>query len=170
VSTPGHLEAWLRGPVPGVSTLLQPAAHALLHASEDVEAARGLKQDELHARPGGAASVAYHLLHLAGSLDRLLTYARGEPLSEEQRAALKDEADPSTLGLDAGKLVDRVQSVVQAAIDQLRATPEASIIEGRLIGRRAIPSTVAGVLFHAGEHSARHAGQVLTTIRVIRGG
>jgi uncharacterized damage-inducible protein DinB len=137
---------------------------------EDVEAARGLGQDDLHARPGGAASVAYHLLHLAGSLDRLLTYARGEPLSEEQRAALKDEADPSTLGLDAGKLVDRVQSVVQAAIEQLRGTPEASLLETRLIGRRAIPSTVAGVLFHAGEHSARHAGQVLTTIRVIRGG
>ncbi|HWG84425.1 MAG TPA: hypothetical protein VNT60_02990, partial [Deinococcales bacterium] len=65
-NTPGQpqqVEAWLRGPVAGVPRLLQPAAHALLHASDDVEAARNLPDEDLHARPGGAASVAYHLLH-----------------------------------------------------------------------------------------------------------
>jgi hypothetical protein len=73
-------EPWLRGPVPGVPALLQPAAHAFQMALEDCEAAAGdLSDDELWRSPGaGAASVGYHLRHLAGSTDRLLTYARGE--------------------------------------------------------------------------------------------
>jgi hypothetical protein len=85
-------EPWLRGPVPGVSPLLQPAAHAFIMSIEDCEAAvSGLTPDQLWMSPEGAASVGFHLLHLAGSTDRLLTYARGERLSEAQRAMLVAE-------------------------------------------------------------------------------
>ena len=170
MSNPDRLEAWLRGPVPGVPALLQPAAHAFLHAVDDVEAGRGLGGAEVHARPGGAASVAFHLLHLTGSLERLLTYARNEALSEEQLAAFAAERDPASLGLDAGALVDRARSALEAAVEQLRATPEPALLEARFVGRRRVPSTLLGVLFHAAEHSARHAGQVVTTVRVVRGG
>ena len=86
-STP---EVWLRGPVPGVDRALMPVAHALLQAREGVERVTAeATPDELWQRPGGAASAGYHLQHLAGSLDRLFTYARGEPLDDAQRAALR---------------------------------------------------------------------------------
>ena len=85
-------EPWLRGPVQGIPTLLQPAAHAFLLALEEVEAAvAGVAADQLWLEPGGAASLGFHLVHLAGSTDRLLTYARGEALSAAQRAALAAE-------------------------------------------------------------------------------
>ena len=165
------LEPWLRGPVPGVPPLLQPAAHALIAANEDVRAAvKDLGPDALWARPGGAASVGFHLAHVSGSTDRLLTYARGEGLDEAQLAALDkekrlDEERPPLTELLAGW-----DQVVEAALDQLRGTEESSLSEERLVGRAQIPSTVGGLLFHAAEHAARHAGQLVTTVRVLRNG
>ena len=71
-------EPWLRGPVEGVPALLQPAAHAFVMAVEDVErATAGLHAHELWLEPGGAASIGFHIAHLSGATDRLLTYARG---------------------------------------------------------------------------------------------
>lgn len=164
MSTP---EAWLRGPVAGVPTQLQPVAHALVQALEDVErAAAPLGPGELRARPGGAASVAFHLRHLAGSTDRLLTYARGEPLSRAQRDFLAAEEDDAAA--DAGALLAQARRAVEGALEQLRATPEASLDEPRGVGRAGLPSSVRGLLYHAGEHAARHAGQVVTTARVVR--
>ena len=85
-------EAWQRGPVPGFPDQLQPVAHALIGAAEDVaEAVGGLSAVQLWVMPGGAASIGFHLLHLAGSTDRLFTYARGEGLSDAQKAALAAE-------------------------------------------------------------------------------
>ena len=86
-------EAWLRGPLPDVDPYLMPAAHALVQSGEDLaRAVEGLGAEQLWARPGGAASVGFHLRHIPGSIDRLLTYARGEALSDAQRAAAKAEA------------------------------------------------------------------------------
>src|SRR5262245_27364423 len=86
-------EAWLRGPLADVDPYLMPAAHALVQAGEDLaDAVAGLDPDPLWARPGGAASVGFHLRHIPGALDRLLTYARGETLNDAQRAAAKAEA------------------------------------------------------------------------------
>jgi hypothetical protein len=48
--------------------------------------------------------------------------------------------------------------------------PERSLLEPREIGRAKLPSTTLGVLFHAAEHTARHAGQVMTLIRVFQPG
>src|SRR5437879_12289599 len=92
---PAAPEAWLRGPIPGIDPLLMPAAHALVQASEDVaRAASGLALAELWAKPGGAASIGFHLKHICGSLDRLLTYARGRPLNPEQMRGLAGEGPP----------------------------------------------------------------------------
>src|SRR6478672_12793456 len=91
-------EVWLRGPVPGVPDALMPAAHAFLQTMEDVERAAGdLTLEQLWQTPGGAASVGFHILHLAGSTDRLLTYARGERLNADQKAALSAEDSPPRL-------------------------------------------------------------------------
>jgi uncharacterized damage-inducible protein DinB len=166
---PPRPEAWLRGPVPGVSVELQPVAHALIQAMEDVRAlSEELDREALWSEPGGAASVGFHLRHMAGSLDRLLTYARGEPLSEEQRATLKEEKEPSP-DVEAGTLLGIAEGVIAQALDQLRNTRQDELDAPRAVGRAALPSSVRGLLHHAGEHTARHAGQVSTTVRVVRG-
>jgi DinB superfamily len=146
-------EVWLRGErVDGIGAALQPVAHALLQAMEDVEhAASGPSADALWMQPGGAASTGFHLRHLAGSLDRLTTYARGEQLSADQLAALRTEEEP-------GASADQVVAQVRATID-----------EPREVGRGRLPSTVRGLLYHAGEHTSRHAGQAITTAKIVRG-
>jgi uncharacterized damage-inducible protein DinB len=164
-----RLEAWLRGPLPGVDPFLMPAAHALVQCREDVEAAvAGLSPAQLSARPGGAASVAFHLRHIAGSVDRLLTYARGQALSEAQRTAARSEKDERP-GQDAASLAAEVSGAVDAALAQLRATPREALLEARAVGRAGAPSTVLGLLVHAAEHAQRHTGQALTTAKLVRG-
>lgn len=162
-------EVWLRGPVTGIPPMLMPVAHALLQAKEDVaRAAEGLSDDALWTRPGGAASAGFHLFHLAQSLDRLMTYARGETLTDSQRVALALEKSGE---IDAGAddLVELVATSVERALRQLRCTSEAALSGERRIGRSLMPSTVLGVLFHAAEHTTRHAGQLITTIKVVTG-
>ncbi len=162
-------EFWLRGPVPGVDPLLMPAAHALLQTMEDAQAATAnLSAEELWAKPGTAAPVGFHLKHLAGSTDRLLTYARGQRLNDAQRAALADEKSTGTPLTDAGTLLATLRSTIDAAIDQLRATPVSTLQEPRQVGRSAA-STVLGLIVHAAEHSQRHAGQIATTVKMLRG-
>ncbi|HXH07037.1 MAG TPA: DinB family protein [Vicinamibacterales bacterium] len=164
-------DVWLRGPVPGVPPVLMPVAHALLQTVEDVErATEGLSIEELWARPGGAAAIGFHLKHLAGATDRLFTYARGEPLSEAQRAALAAEREPADPPENAAALLAAFRAVVERAIDQLRRTPDSSLAERRTIGRAALPTTVVGLLVHAAEHAQRHAGQVVTTAKIVRAG
>jgi uncharacterized damage-inducible protein DinB len=148
--------------------LLMPAAHAFLQTLDDVEAAAGgLTRDELWRTPGGAASVGFHLMHLSGSTDRLLTYARGEPLTDAQKAAFKAESSPPPA--DAASLIADLRRAFDAALAQLRATPESTLTDARAVGRAALPTTVIGLLFHAAEHSQRHAGQIVTTAKVVRG-
>ena len=160
-------EVWLRGPLPDVPALLQPAAHSLLQSLEEMgRLLPGLGDAALRARPGGAASVAYHVVHAAGSLDRLTTYARGEALSEMQLAALALEGAVDDAPADGGELLAHFEATVERALAQLRATDPATLGEARPVGRRGLPSTVLGLLFHAAEHTQRHAGQAATTARV----
>jgi len=164
-------EVWQRGPVPDVPALLQPAAHAILGAQEELETiARGLTVDELWARPAGVAAVGFHLAHVAGVLDRLLTYARGEALSREQRVALGAEPEPGDPPRDAATLLDALGGAVKRALDQLRATDPATLSEPRELGRLRLPTTVGGLIFHAAEHTQRHVGQALVTARIVKHG
>ena len=167
ISTP---EVWLRGSVPGLPPLLQPVAHALLQAREEVTALTDhFPEARLWDRPAGVASVGFHLQHLAGVLDRLFTYARGQSLTPSQLAALAAEGQPPE---SAGRLKDLVATFdrgVDRAMDQLRATPEGTLLEFRGVGRTQLPSTVLGLLVHAAEHTQRHVGQLLVTVRVLGG-
>ena len=161
-------EAWLRGPVDGVSPLLMPAAHALIHARDDATLAlEGLEPSEIWKHAGGA-SVGFHVRHLCGALDRLLTYARGEALSQEQRRAVASEGQPGDPPADAASLIREVESAVVRALTQIRAIPDEALLESRGVGRQQLPSNVLGLVFHAAEHAARHAGQAITTARLIR--
>jgi uncharacterized damage-inducible protein DinB len=165
---PPPAEAWLRGPLSGVDPFLMPCAHSLVQCREDLaRAIDGLTPDLMRARPGGAASITFHLAHIAGTLDRLLTYARGEALSEAQRAAARREKDEAP-GSDAASLLAEVSAAVEAALAQLRATHRETLLDPRPVGRAALPSNVLGLLAHASEHALRHAGQVITTAKVLR--
>jgi uncharacterized damage-inducible protein DinB len=170
MSNPQNLEVWLRGPLPGVPPLLQPVGHALLQVREELTAAlRDFPSELLNERPAGVASVGFHLQHMAGVLDRLLTYARGESLTAEQFAAFEAEEPPLNQGSNTvTELVQRFSTNVDTALDQLRRTAEASLTEPRGVGRAQVPSTLIGLLVHAAEHTTRHMGQLLVTARVVR--
>lgn len=161
-------EAWQRGPLPGIDAFLMPAAHALVQAGEELAVAASLSGEELWARPGGAASVGFHLRHIAGSIDRLLTYARGEQLSGEQLAALRAEEEAGGPPEEADALLREAGAAIERALEVIRTTPREELLLPREVGRARLPSNVIGLLFHIAEHTQRHAGQVVTTARVVR--
>ena len=159
-------EAWLRGPVEGVPGSLQPVAHALMQARDEARALlRDFPADLLWTRPAGVASVGFHLKHLAGVVDRLFTYARGEALSGDQRDVLANESSPAG---SVDDLLSQFDAQVDRALAQLCATEPHTLFEIRLVGRLQLPATTLGLLFHAAEHAQRHIGQMLVTARVQR--
>ena len=163
-------EAWLRGPVDGVPAPLQPVAHALTQAREEARhLLRDFPADLLWTRPAGLASVGFHLQHMAGVVDRLFTYARGESLSDEQRRVLQSEGSPPQTMNTADDLLDAFDAQVDRALSELRVMQPHTLTETRLVGRHQLPSTMLGLLFHAAEHSQRHIGQMLVTARVQTG-
>jgi hypothetical protein len=148
-----------------------PAAHCLLQCREEIAAVAGsLTRDELWARPAGIASCGFHLRHIVGSLDRLLTYARGEQLERAQLAALRAEGEPGDPPADATTLVAGAESAIDAAVAVLRGTRLDDVFAPRIVGRAALPSTVFGLLFHCAEHTHRHTGQLVTTAKLVRAG
>ena len=163
-------EVWLRGPVDAILVESMPIAHALLQAEEDIEqVTKDVTSSELWLSPGGAASIGFHIRHVAGSLDRLFTYARGERLNDKQKSWLVSEKNPVQLDLNLDDLKKDFSIIVAAALAQLRSTPANMLYEPRYVGRAKLPSTVSGLLFHAAEHTTRHVGQIITTLKVIRG-
>ena len=161
-------EYWLRGPVPGVPDLLQPVAHALLQAQEEMHDMMSDVSDRLlWERPAGVASAGFHLRHLAGVLDRLFTYARGEALSQRQLAYLAEEGNPQE-DITVAFLLDVLDAQLAKSLDQLRATDPQTLTQTRAVGRLQLPSTVMGLLFHAAEHTMRHTGQLLVTVGVLK--
>ena len=164
-------EFWLRGPVGGISPVLQPVAHSLLQTREDASrAAESLSVEEIWERPAGCASCGFHLRHIAGVLDRLFTYARGDALDDEGLAYLRAEADPGRPPADARALVQRMQGSIDRALEELRSVDEDTLFLPRKVGRQELPSNVLGLIFHAAEHTQRHTGQLIVTARVVTGG
>jgi uncharacterized damage-inducible protein DinB len=163
-------EYWLRGPLTGVAPLLQPVAHALLQARDEVNVLlAGFPDALLWERPGGVASPGFHLQHLAGVLDRLFTYAMDQALGPHQLKDLEGEGEPQTGQATVAELLNRFNIQIDKALDQVAQTGEADLLLSRHVGRARIPSTVLGLLFHAAEHTQRHVGQLLVTVRVLTG-
>jgi uncharacterized damage-inducible protein DinB len=118
---------------------------------------------------GGVASPGFHLQHLAGVLDRLFTYAMDQALSPHQLKDLAEEGEPQTGQATVAELLNRFNIQIDKALDQVSQTGEADLLLSRSVGRARIPSTVLGLLFHAAEHTQRHVGQLLVTVRVLTG-
>jgi len=162
-------EVWQRGPLPGIPPLLQPVAHALLQAREELnEYLDRFPEELLWVRPAGMASTGFHLQHLSGVLDRVFTYARAEGLSEFQFSQLYEEGKDRTGQLSVADLLNRFNVQVDHAIEQIKFTDESTLTEYRGIGRAGLPSTVIGLLFHAAEHTMRHLGQLMVTVAVVK--
>ena len=162
-------EWWQRGPIEGVPSVLQPVAHILLQVRESVhELVEGLTEAQWNARPAGVASAAFHVRHIAGVVDRLFTYARGTSLNAEQLAALRVERAPHVASSEVGAVLRALDSRIDAALAELRATDPTILSDFRGVGRAQLPSTVIGCLEHGDEHSMRHVGQLSETVPVVR--
>jgi uncharacterized damage-inducible protein DinB len=161
------VEPWLRGTLTGVDALRRQVLHAFELAAEDVERwCAGLSDEEMNARPFGIAPVAFHLRHIARSLDRLLTYAEGGTLNGTQMDALASE-------MESRAFAEVVLSEVRAGLGEARRRvlmiAERSYEEPRGVGRAMLPSTVGALLVHCAEHTQRHIGQAVTTAKVVMG-
>ncbi|MFD2100335.1 DinB family protein [Flagellimonas iocasae] len=162
-------EYWLSGPIPDVPALLQPAAHALLQSVREVKVyLADFPEEKLWKKPFGRASVGFHLRHITGVLDRMLTYADQKSLTEAQFAFLKNEGDGENAPSSKILIAD-FEAKVNQALDYFKKTPESILTEERFVGRKRLPSTVIGLLFHAAEHSQRHVGQLLVTVSALKG-
>jgi hypothetical protein len=160
-------EPWLRGPIPGVHPLLAPVLYAFQQAREDLQRfTAGLTQSQLWASPHDAASVGFHIRHIAGSTDRLMTYLQGRELTPEQLQELRDEEQP--LEFDVPQFLEALDKVLSKAESVVRAIDPATLTEPRTVGRKKLPTTVIGLLTHIAEHTQRHVGQAISVSKCSR--
>ncbi len=157
-------EPWMRDTHRELDPVRRGVIHALELAAED--AARwcaGLEEGQMFARPLALPAVAFHLRHIARSLDRLLTYAEGRPLEEAQLALLASEmADGSK-----AEVLREFEGGLRSATERVLRLKPARLGEARGIGRKQLPTTLGGLLVHCAEHTSRHVGQAVTTAKVI---
>ena len=159
-------EPWLRGPVPGVNPLIAPILYAFQQAREDLAMhTSGLTTEQIWATPHGLGSVGFHIGHIAGSTDRLITYLQGEQLSEAQMTALQAEHQ---LGASLDELLGALHSSFQHAEAVVRSLNAANLTQPREVGRKRLPTTVIGLLTHIAEHTQRHVGQAISAAKLAR--
>jgi len=158
------VEPWMRGTYEELPALLRAVVHALELAREDVERWCGhLTDDEWNLRPQGVAPAAFHVRHIARSIDRLLSYAEGKQLTGEQLERMKSEMEQRALGADV--LRELEAALVDAEV-RIRAFAGSDLEAKRTLGRKALPTSVGGLLVHVADHTSRHVGQVVTTAKL----
>jgi uncharacterized damage-inducible protein DinB len=167
ISSVSYVEPWLRGTYADVPAVGRAVLHALDLALEDLSKwTERLTDNQIHAQPLGLTSLAFHLRHIARSTDRLLTYAEGKQLSEEQLAALKAEKlGDETLAM----LLAEVEISFSSAAERVRVLATADFDTFRGVGRKQMPTSIGGALIHVADHTQRHVGQVVTTAKVLKG-
>jgi uncharacterized damage-inducible protein DinB len=158
-------EPWLRNTLATVPAIPRAVLHALELARENVEHWTPLLTDEeIHAQPFGLTPYAFHVRHIAHSLDRLLTYAEGEPLNVIQLSALNVELEP---GMTREAMLAEFSQALREAAGRIRALPLEQIEQPRLVGGKRLPATLGGLLVHLADHTQRHAGQAVTTAKLL---
>ena len=158
-------ETWLRGTLTDVPAVQRAVLHALELAKKDLEKWCGdLSDAELNARPGNIAPVAFHIRHIARSIDRLLTYAEGKELSQGQMDALRSELDS---GVGRDELFAELANALEGGASRVRAFDATQLEESRAVGKKRLPTTVGGLLVHIAEHAQRHVGEAITTAKVV---
>jgi uncharacterized damage-inducible protein DinB len=158
-------EPWLRGTLTEIPSVHRAILHALELAGEDLQRWCGpLSDEQLNQRPAQVAPVAFHLRHIGRSLDRLLTYAEGGTLNEEQLATLKSELDP---GATRSELFSELSAALAASAMRIRGFAHADLETARTVGRNKLPTTIGGLLVHMADHTQRHVGQAITTAKIV---
>jgi uncharacterized damage-inducible protein DinB len=158
-------EPWLRGTLTEVDAVTRAVLHALELADEDVtKSCATLTDAEFNARPFNLPPLAFHLRHIARSLDRLLSYAEGTQLDATQKAALRTELDPNATR-DA--VLAELHAALRASAVRIRAFSPDHFNSARTVGRAALPTTLAGLLVHCADHTQRHVGQAVTTAKLL---
>jgi uncharacterized damage-inducible protein DinB len=166
MSTVPYVEPWLRGTYADVPAVGRAVLHALDLALDDLTCwTEGLIDAEVHAQPLGLTSVAFHLRHIARSIDRLLSYAEGNQLSAEQLTALKAEQSGEE---PLAVLLAEVEASFSNAAGRIRVLATADLDTFRGVGRRQLPTSIGGALVHVADHTQRHVGQVVTTAKVLK--
>jgi uncharacterized damage-inducible protein DinB len=161
-----YTEPWLRGTHEAVPAAGRAVLHALELAQEDVEKwTEALSDAEIHAQPLGLPSIAQQIRHIAGSVDRILTYAEGNQLSADQIAAMKAEASGAET---LEELLSRMRESLERAAKRVKALATADLGVPRSVGRKQLPTSLGGALIHVADHTQRHVGQVVTTAKVIK--
>jgi uncharacterized damage-inducible protein DinB len=158
-------EPWLRGTLRDVPAVPRAVLHALELAKEDLDRwCRSLSETELNARPAGLAPIAFHVRHIARSLDRLLSYAEGHPLSADQFAKMKSELDASA---KHEELFEELNAVLRTSAERIRAFDLTRLDDQREVGQQKLPTTLGGLLVHLADHTQRHVGQAITTSKIV---
>jgi uncharacterized damage-inducible protein DinB len=158
-------EPWLRGSLGEVPAVARAVLHALELASEDVRRWAGpLNDARLKLRPAGLPSVAFQIRHIGRSVDRLLTYAEGGPLTAEQLAALKTENDEN---VRRPELFAEFDEIMARSVIRVKALSREDPEKPRFVGTKRLPSSLGGLLVHIAEHTQRHVGQLITTAKVV---
>ncbi|HTX77044.1 MAG TPA: DinB family protein [Terracidiphilus sp.] len=172
-AAPG-VEPWLSGSHTDVPAVARAVLHAMELALDDIRKwTEDLTTDEIYSEPLGLPSIAFHLRHIKNSIDRILTYAEGNQLSEGQLAALKAEQPDARKGDNfvQGNLVVwllMLQASFDNAFARIRALADADFNTPRAVGRKQLPTSVGGALIHVADHTQRHVGQVVTTAKVLK--
>jgi uncharacterized damage-inducible protein DinB len=163
---PSQTEPWMSGTHPEVPAVGRAVLHALDLASEDLTRwTTGLTEAEVHSRPFDLSSVAFHLRHIARSIDRILSYAEGRQLSSDQLAALKAEHTGSE---SLAALMAELEASLSNAAKRIVVLADAKFEIPRGIGRKQYPASLGGALIHVADHTQRHVGQVVTTAKVLK--
>ena len=158
-------EPWLRGTLTDLPAVPRAVVHALQCAREDLwKWCFPLTEDQLNDRTARIAPVAFHLRHIARSLDRLLTYAEGAPLNEDQLASLKSELAP---GARHAQLFTELEAALRSGGRRVRVLASCDLAAPRLVGRKQLPTTLGGLLIHLAEHTQRHVGQAIITAKLV---
>jgi len=158
-------EPWLRGTLTEVPPVGRGVLHALELALEDAKKwCSGLSDAQVQARPAGLPSVAFQLRHIAGSLNRLLTYAEGLALSEEQLQELRAEVNSEGT---TKQLLAELAATISRGSMRVRALASADPSLPRMVGSKRLPTTLGGLLVHIADHTQRHVGQAITTAKLV---
>jgi DinB superfamily len=158
-------EPWLRGTLGEVPAVGRAVLHALELASEDVRRWAGTLSDaQLVACRPGLPSVGFQMRHIGRSVDRLLTYAEGNALTAAQFTALKTENDENVV---RAKLFAEFEEFMTLSMIRVRALSREDLEQTRFVGKKQLPSSLGGLLVHVAEHTQRHVGQLITTVKVV---
>jgi hypothetical protein len=161
------IEPWMRGPMVGVHPMVQPFLFSFQQAREDLDKwTADLTTEQLWARPFDLGPVGFHIRHAGGSVERLLAYANGGELSEQQLRELKSEMEP---GATREMLFAQFESRLETAERVIRGINVGDWTAPRYVGRKRLPTTVGGLLTHIAEHLQRHVGEAIVTAKVVRG-